>query len=63
VPNILETQQVSCLCLSDKILALGTEDGRIHVLDYEGNEVCALHAAKPIRVDQTPACCLLCLRR
>jgi WD40 repeat protein len=41
VPNILETQQVSCLCLSDKILALGTEDGRVHVLDYEGNEVCA----------------------
>ena len=31
--------RVSCLCLSDKILAIGTESGNVHVLDYSGNQV------------------------
>jgi hypothetical protein len=62
VPNILETQQVSCLCLSDKILALGTDDGRVHVLDYEGNEVCFcffgwLHAAVKHSSPNPSMCC------
>mmetsp|Transcript_22795 Transcript_22795/g.49963 ORF Transcript_22795/g.49963 Transcript_22795/m.49963 type:complete len:111 (+) Transcript_22795:110-442(+) len=39
VQNILAHDKVTCLCLSDKILALGTELGRIHLLDYSGNEV------------------------
>ena len=30
--------RVSCLCLSDKILAIGTERGNVYVLDYEGNQ-------------------------
>ncbi len=29
----------TCLCVSDKILALGTHSGTVHVLDYNGNEV------------------------
>ncbi|KAL6759854.1 hypothetical protein V8C86DRAFT_1228689 [Haematococcus lacustris] len=39
VPDIVSEHLVTCLCLSDKILALGTEHGSIHVLDYSGNEV------------------------
>ena len=37
--------EVTCLCLSDKILAVGTARGNVHVLDYSGNEVrdCADH--------------------
>ena len=31
--------EISCLCLSDKILAIGTAKGRVHVLDYSGNQV------------------------
>eukprot|EP00798_Chlamydomonas_sp_ICE-L_P008222 gene8222-1488_t len=37
--SIIANDRVSCLCLSDKILALGTESGNVHVLDYSGNEV------------------------
>ena len=37
--RILKDETISCLCLSDKILALGTEQGRVHVLDYSGNQV------------------------
>ena len=33
-----EGDRISCLCLSDKILAIGTERGNVHVLDYEGNQ-------------------------
>ena len=39
VTEILENDPASCLCVSDKILALGTHDGSIHVLDVSGNEV------------------------
>ncbi|KAF5836123.1 hypothetical protein DUNSADRAFT_6376 [Dunaliella salina] len=36
--SILQDETISCLCLSDKILTLGTEEGRVHVLDYCGNQ-------------------------
>uniref|UniRef100_A0A7R9YQY0 Vps41 beta-propeller domain-containing protein n=1 Tax=Chlamydomonas euryale TaxID=1486919 RepID=A0A7R9YQY0_9CHLO len=39
VSAITSTEAVTCLCLSDKILALGTETGNVHVLDYSGHEV------------------------
>eukprot|EP00955_Chlamydomonas_euryale_P075812 362452-Chlamydomonas_euryale.AAC.8 len=38
VSAITSTEAVTCLCLSDKILALGTETGNVHVLDYSGHE-------------------------
>ena len=40
VTEILRQDAASCLCVSDKLLALGTHDGTIHVLDFAGNEVC-----------------------
>ena len=40
VKEILKTASATCLCLSEKILALGTSAGAVHVLDYAGNEVC-----------------------
>lgn len=39
VREILNGDRATCLKLSEKILALGTEKGRVHVLDYSGNEV------------------------
>ena len=39
VKEILKTASATCLCLSEKILALGTSGGNVHVLDYAGNEV------------------------
>ena len=39
VKTVLSKERVSCMCLSDKILALGTEAGRVHILDYSGNSV------------------------
>lgn len=35
---LLETE-AACLCVSEKMLALGTRDGGVHLLDYDGNEV------------------------
>lgn len=35
---LLETE-AACLCVSEKMLALGTQDGGVHLLDYDGNEV------------------------
>ena len=37
--QLLAKNAASCLCVSDKVLALGTHDGTVHVLDYSGNEV------------------------
>lgn len=40
VTEILRQDAASCLCVSSKLLALGTHDGTIHVLDFAGNEAC-----------------------
>jgi hypothetical protein len=39
VGSILSGDSASCLKASEKILALGTATGVIHILDYSGNEV------------------------
>ena len=39
VYEVLEKAAASCLCVSEKILALGTHDGNVHILDVGGNEV------------------------
>jgi len=39
VPGILAAQSACRLCVSDKLLALGTEDGAVHLLAYDGNKV------------------------
>jgi hypothetical protein len=39
VKSILKDVSATALCLSEKVLALGTSAGNIHVLDYSGNEV------------------------
>lgn len=39
VTDILDTVAASWLCVSDKILALGTHNGTLHILDVNGNEV------------------------
>ncbi len=40
VPSILASASATALAVSDKLLALGTAAGSLHVLDYEGNQVC-----------------------
>ena len=42
VTELLGKNAATCLCVSDKILALGTSSGKVHILDYSGNEVWAL---------------------
>lgn len=42
VAGILGRESATCLCVSDKLLALGTESGAVYLLDYEGNKVCIL---------------------
>jgi hypothetical protein len=39
VKGLLAGTAATCLALSDKVLALGTAAGSIHILDYSGNEV------------------------
>lgn len=39
VPHVLRAQAAARLCVSDKLLALGTASGSVHLLDYAGNEV------------------------
>jgi hypothetical protein len=42
VKSILQDATATCLCLSEKVLALGTSAGNTHILDYSGNEVSVL---------------------
>lgn len=50
VPNILATEAACRLCVSDKVLALGTKDGAVHLLDYDGNKVRACNLGELILI-------------
>lgn len=39
VGDLLLDTEAACLCVSEKMLALGTREGSVHLLDYDGNEV------------------------
>jgi hypothetical protein len=39
VASILGRDSATCFCVSDKLLALGTQSGAVYLLDYEGNKV------------------------
>lgn len=65
VKSILSDASATCLCLSEKVLALGTSAGTIHILDYSGNEVCGWVGAReqrdigttaPVVKQQLPGC-------
>jgi hypothetical protein len=47
VKSILKGSSATALCLSEKVLALGTSGGNIHILDYSGNEVGRCQATVP----------------
>eukprot|EP00252_Welwitschia_mirabilis_P005003 TRINITY_DN1539_c0_g1_i1.p1 TRINITY_DN1539_c0_g1~~TRINITY_DN1539_c0_g1_i1.p1 ORF type:complete len:997 (-),score=210.12 TRINITY_DN1539_c0_g1_i1:238-3228(-) len=50
IPSLLSraSDAPSCIALSERVIALGTTDGTIHILDYQGNQVkeFAVHSAK-----------------
>lgn len=62
--DVLAAGAATCLAVSDKILALATTAGSIHLLDYEGNQVrvIAAHAAPihdmafDLRADHLASC-------
>ncbi|BBN13096.1 vacuolar protein sorting-associated protein 41 [Marchantia polymorpha subsp. ruderalis] len=39
VPSLLSADAASCLTVAERIIALGTHDGTVYLLDYLGNEV------------------------
>eukprot|EP00249_Psilotum_nudum_P017659 c26429_g1_i1 orf=295-3261(+) len=39
VPSLLSSDAASCITVSERMIALGTHDGTVHILDYQGNQV------------------------
>ncbi|KAL3690864.1 hypothetical protein R1sor_004515 [Riccia sorocarpa] len=39
VPSLLSGDSASCLTVAERIIALGTHEGTVYLLDYQGNEV------------------------
>ncbi|CAK9872351.1 unnamed protein product [Sphagnum jensenii] len=39
VPSLLSSDAASCLTVAERIIALGTHDGTVHLLDFQGNQV------------------------
>mmetsp|Transcript_19730 Transcript_19730/g.37590 ORF Transcript_19730/g.37590 Transcript_19730/m.37590 type:complete len:920 (-) Transcript_19730:193-2952(-) len=46
VPALLAAETASCLCVGEKVLALGTHRGSVHLMDLDGNEVRRLEVHK-----------------
>ena len=39
VPSLLASDAASCLAVAERMIALGTHAGTIHILDFLGNQV------------------------
>jgi hypothetical protein len=39
VPSLLSSDAASCLTIAERIIVLGTHDGSVHLLDFQGNQV------------------------
>ncbi|PPD88885.1 hypothetical protein GOBAR_DD14149 [Gossypium barbadense] len=44
VPSFLSNEAASCIAVAERMIALGTYDGTIHILDFLGNQVKAFAA-------------------
>lgn len=42
VPSLLSSDAAACLTVGERIIALGTHDGTVHLLDFQGNQVTLL---------------------
>ncbi|KAE8660371.1 Vacuolar protein sorting-associated protein 41-like protein [Hibiscus syriacus] len=39
IPSLLSNEAASCIAVAERMIALGTYDGNIHILDFLGNQV------------------------
>ena len=39
VPSLLSNDAATCLAVADRMIALGTRNGTVHILDFLGNQV------------------------
>lgn len=46
LPSLLTTDAASCIAVAERMIALGTHDGVVHILDFLGNQVKEFHAHK-----------------
>ncbi len=47
VPSLLSSDAASCLTVAERIIALGTHDGTVHLLDFQGNQVLSAPTPPP----------------
>lgn len=39
IPTLLSNDAASCIAVAERMIALGTLDGTVHILDFLGNQV------------------------
>ncbi|XXG60295.1 hypothetical protein AAC387_Pa04g2238 [Persea americana] len=39
IPSLLSNDAASCISIAERMIALGTHDGTVHILDFQGNQV------------------------
>ena len=54
VEDFLSKDAATCMCVSSRVLAVGTRSGTIHILDYNGDQVQQASAY----AHRTPVLCL-----
>ncbi|MCO5579749.1 hypothetical protein L7F22_033609 [Adiantum nelumboides] len=47
MPSLLSNDAASCITVAERMIALGTHDGTVHLLDYQGNQYLVEETAVP----------------
>lgn len=42
VPTLLQSDAASCIAVAERMIALGTHGGSVHILDFLGNQVSSI---------------------
>ncbi len=59
IASIIKSDKISTICVREKLMALGTQGGRIYVLDLEGNIIKFPSGEIGVKAHQQPVCLFL----
>ena len=62
IPTLLSSDAASCIAVAERMIALGTLDGTVHILDFLGNQVTphsiafSLYLSRQLLIDLSNFC-------
>lgn len=54
IPSLLSNDAASCISIAERMIALGTHDGTVRILDFQGNQVLTISSFQETLINLMP---------